>query len=93
MAQTNVSFEMNEKLLTELTDLCDELGMDTEDAFKLFAKKMVNQQEIPFEVTVDDLPNEDEPSTLVRVLKVTALVAAVTAAITLVVHFIRKCLN
>lgn len=90
MAQTNVTFEMNEKLLNELQDLCDELGMDTEDAFKLFAKKMVNQQEIPFEVTVDDLPNEDEEPSFVRVLKITALIAAISAAVALLVHFIRK---
>lgn len=90
MAQTNVNFEMNEKLLNELQDLCDELGMDTEDAFKLFAKKMVNQHEIPFEVTVDDIPNDDEDKPIVRILKISAIIASITAAVALIVHLIRK---
>lgn len=90
MAQTNVSFEMNEKLRNQMEEICDELGMDLEDAFKLFAKKMVNEQQIPFEVTVNDIPNDDADEKVVRFVKISAVVAAVAAAVSLVIHLFRK---
>lgn len=90
MAQTNVSFEMNEKLRDQFEQICDELGMDIEDAFKLFAKKMVNEQEIPFEVNINDIPSDDEDEKIVRFLKITAIVAAVAASIAVIVNLIRK---
>ncbi len=90
MAQTNVSFEMNEKLRDQMEEICDELGMDLEDAFKLFAKKMVNEQQIPFEVTVNDIPNDDADEKVVRFVKISAVVAAVAAAVSLVIHLFRK---
>ena len=90
MAKTNVSFEMNEKLRDQMEEICDELGMDLEDAFKLFAKKMVNEQQIPFEVTVNDIPNDDADEKVVRFVKISAVVAAVAAAVSLVIHLFRK---
>ncbi len=90
MAQTNVSFEMNEKLRDQMEEICDELGMEMEDAFKLFAKKMVNEQEIPFEVTINDIPNDDADSTVVRIVKISAIIAAVAAVASLIVHLLRK---
>lgn len=90
MAQTNVSFEMNEKLCDQFEEICDELGMDMEDAFKLFAKKMVNEQEIPFEVNINDIPNDDEDAKIVRFLKITAVIAAVAAAAAVIVNLIRR---
>ncbi|WP_323090473.1 type II toxin-antitoxin system RelB/DinJ family antitoxin [Allobaculum sp. JKK-2023] len=90
MAQTNVSFEMNEKLRDQMEEICDELGMDLEDAFKLFAKKMVNEQQIPFEVTVNDIPNDDADEKIIRFVKISAVIAAVAAAVSLVIHLFRK---
>ncbi|MEY8308895.1 type II toxin-antitoxin system RelB/DinJ family antitoxin [Erysipelotrichaceae bacterium 51-3] len=90
MAQTNVSFEMNEKLRDQMEEICDELGMDLEDAFKLFAKKMVNEQQIPFEVTVNDIPNDDADGKIIRFVKISAVIAAVAAAVSLVIHLFRK---
>lgn len=90
MAQTNVSFEMNEKLRDQMEEICDELGMDLEDAFKLFAKKMVNEQQIPFEVTVNDIPNDDADEKIIHFVKISAVIAAVAAAVSLVIHLFRK---
>lgn len=75
MAQTNVSFEMNEQLRDEMALLCDELGMSIDDAFQIFARKMVNEQEIPFEVTEKELPRSESGEVLVQVLKWTSIVA------------------
>lgn len=90
MAQTNVSFEMNEKLRDQMAELCDELGMDIEDAFQLFAKKMVNEQEIPFEVTVNDIPTDDDEDKIFKIVKLSVLVAAVAAGVALVIKLIHK---
>lgn len=90
MAQTNVSFEMNEKLRDQMAELCDELGMDIEDAFQLFAKKMVNEKEIPFEVTANDIPGDETEEKIIKFVKLSALIAGVAALVALIVKIIHK---
>lgn len=89
MAQTNVSFEMNEKLRDNLAELCDELGMSIDDAFQLFARKMVNEQGIPFEVTEKEYPVDEGKETVVKVVKIVAAVSAAIAALAALCHLIR----
>lgn len=89
MAQTNVSFEMNEKLRDEMAELCDELGMNIDDAFQIFARKMVNEQEIPFEVTEKELPASDKEEVVVRILKWTSIAALCAATIALIVSLFK----
>lgn len=89
MAQTNVSFEMNEKLRDEMAELCDELGMSIDDAFQIFARKMVNEQEVPFEITEKELPGNDSDEVLVKVLKWTSIAALCAAAVALIVRLIK----
>lgn len=86
MAQTNVSFEMNEKLYDQMEDLCNELGLDVEDAFQLFAKKMVNEQEIPFEVTISDWPTDPTEEKVFHFIKWTVIVAALATALAVIVR-------
>ncbi len=90
MAQTNVSFEMNEKLRDQMAQLCDELGMDIEDAFQLFARKMVNEQEIPFEVTEKELPIDERDEKVLRFVRFTVIFAAVATSIALLIKLIRS---
>ncbi|WP_304769883.1 type II toxin-antitoxin system RelB/DinJ family antitoxin, partial [Ileibacterium valens] len=54
MAVTNVSFEMNDKLKNQMEEICEDLGMSMDDAFQIFARKMVNEEGLPFEVTEAD---------------------------------------
>lgn len=89
MATTNVSFEMNEKLKDQMSELCEELGMDIDDAFQLFARKMVNEQEIPFEVTEKELPMSEGEQIVRTVIKWTAITAAITAAAALIIRLVR----
>lgn len=56
MAQTMVSFRMDEGLKKNMEQLCDELGMTMTTAFTIFAKKMTREKGIPFEVSVES-PN------------------------------------
>lgn len=58
MAQTNINIRMEETLKKQFDWLCDELGMSMSTAFNIFAKAMVRQQRIPFEVGLD-IPNAE----------------------------------
>lgn len=64
MAMTNVSFEMNEKLKNQMEDICEDLGMSMDDAFQIFARKMVNEEGLPFEVTEADYPADEKEEKL-----------------------------
>lgn len=53
MAQTNVNIRMDENLKHQFDCLCNELGLNMSTAINIFAKTMVRQQKIPFEVSLD----------------------------------------
>lgn len=56
MAQTNINIRMDETLKQQFDRLCNELGLNMSTAFNIFAKTMVRQQKIPFEISLD-VPN------------------------------------
>jgi addiction module antitoxin, RelB/DinJ family len=56
MAQTNINIRMDENLKKEFDRLCGELGLTMTAAFNVFAKTMVRQRRIPFEISMD-VPN------------------------------------
>lgn len=58
MAQTNVNIRMDESLKKQFDYLCGELGLNMSTAINIFAKTMVRQQKIPFEVSLN-LPNAE----------------------------------
>lgn len=47
---TTVSFRMNQELKSEFEETCEDMGINMSSAFNLFAKQVVEQQKIPFEV-------------------------------------------
>jgi DNA-damage-inducible protein J len=49
---------MDEELKREFDDLCKELGLSMTAAFTVFAKTVVRQQRIPFEVSTG-VPNAE----------------------------------
>ncbi|MBO5237880.1 MAG: type II toxin-antitoxin system RelB/DinJ family antitoxin [Lachnospiraceae bacterium] len=51
MAQTTVSIRMDDKLKKDMEVLCEDLGINLTTAFIMFAKKMVREQAIPFDVS------------------------------------------
>ena len=53
MSQTNVNIRMDETLKQQFDHLCNELGLNMSTAINIFAKTMVRQQKIPFEVSHD----------------------------------------
>ncbi len=52
-----VNIRMDKNLKEELSILCEELGMPVSTAFLLFAKAMVREGGIPFDVKISE-PNE-----------------------------------
>ena len=60
MTTSNVSLNirMDKDLKNNLSNLCDELGMNVSTAFTIFAKAMVRRGGIPFDVALDELNKE-----------------------------------
>ncbi|MDO5297441.1 MAG: type II toxin-antitoxin system RelB/DinJ family antitoxin [bacterium] len=53
MAQSLVNFRMDAQLKSDMEHVCRELGMNMTTAFTIFAKKVVRENRIPFDVSVD----------------------------------------
>jgi len=64
MAQTNVNIRMDENLKQQFDRLCNELGLTMSTAFNVFAKTMVRQQRIPFDVALDPFYSEENQARL-----------------------------
>ncbi len=71
MAQSIVSFRMDENLKRSMEQLCDDLGMTMTTAFTIFAKKMTRENRIPFEVSVEQ-PNADTLAAIAEVQRMKA---------------------
>ncbi len=56
MAQTNVNIRMDEATKIAFDKFCDEIGLSVSSAFNIFAKTVVREQRIPFEITTE-VPN------------------------------------
>lgn len=57
MAQINVNIRMDDELKRQLDLFCSEIGITASAAFNIFAKAVVRQQRIPFELSLN-VPNE-----------------------------------
>ena len=53
MAQTNINIRMDENLKKQFELFCNELGLTMTTAFNIFAKAVVRQQKIPFELSLN----------------------------------------
>lgn len=67
MAQTNVSIRMDENLKKQFDAFCSEFGMSMTTAFCVFAKTVVRERRIPFEIKAD-VPNADTINAMNNVL-------------------------
>jgi DNA-damage-inducible protein J len=66
MAQTNINIRIDENLKRDFDGLCSDLGLTMSAAFNVFAKTMVRQQRIPFEISMD-VPNAETIAALEEV--------------------------
>lgn len=58
MAQTNVNIRMDEATKIAFDKFCSEIGLSVSSAFNIFARTVVREQRIPFELTTES-PNEE----------------------------------
>ena len=58
MAQTSVNIRMDEATKVAFDRFCNEIGLSMSAAFNVFAKTVVREQRIPFELTTE-IPNAD----------------------------------
>ncbi len=53
MAQTMVNFRQDSDLKAEMDRVCKAMGLSASTAYNIFARKVVREQRIPFEVGID----------------------------------------
>ena len=58
MAQTSVNIRMDEATKVAFDKFCQEIGLSVSSAFNIFAKTVVREQRIPFELTTET-PNDE----------------------------------
>lgn len=58
MANTNINIRMDSELKKQFEAFCSDMGMSMTTAFNIFAKKVVREYRIPFEIS-GDIPNAE----------------------------------
>ena len=56
MAQTTLSVRMDENIKKQFDAFCAEVGMNTSVAINLFAKAVLRERRIPFEIALNNDP-------------------------------------
>ena len=54
MAQTTLNIRIDEKLKKNFDSMCSDFGMNMSTAITIFAKRVVNEKKIPFEIISND---------------------------------------
>jgi len=55
----NVNFRMDAAVKSEMEEVCSDLGLSMTTAFNIFAKKMIREKRIPFDVSIDPFYSEE----------------------------------
>jgi len=71
MAQTTLSIRMDENLKKQFDAFCSDVGMNTSVAINIFAKTVLREKRIPFEIALDNDPfySESNQERLARAAK------------------------
>ncbi len=56
MAQTTFSVRMDSEIKKQFDDFCAQVGMNTTVAFNMFARAVLREKRLPFEVTTETDP-------------------------------------
>jgi len=56
MSQTTFSVRMDSEVKKQLDDFCFQVGMNTTTAFNMFARAVLRERRLPFEITTDTDP-------------------------------------
>ena len=69
MAQTLVNFRIDESTKKQMEQICGELGITMSTAFNIFAKKVIREKRIPFDVSIDPFYSESNMKALSKSIK------------------------
>ena len=56
MSQTTFSVRMDADIKKQLDDFCNQVGMNTTTAFNMFARAVLREKRLPFDVTTETDP-------------------------------------
>ena len=73
MAQTTLSIRMDENVKKQFDAFCSDVGMNTSVAINLFAKAVLRERKIPFEIALNDDPFYSESNQIRLKKSITAL--------------------
>lgn len=66
MAQTLINFRIDELTKKQMEQICSELGITMSTAFNIFAKKVIREKRIPFDVSIDSFYSESNMKALYK---------------------------
>ncbi len=69
MAQTLINFRIDTTTKKQLEEICNELGLTMSTAFNIFAKKVIREKRIPFDVSIDPFYSESNMKALEKSIK------------------------
>lgn len=69
MAQTLINFRIDETTKKQMEQICNELGITMSTAFNIFAKKMIREKRIPFDVSIDPFYSESNMKAITESIK------------------------
>ena len=72
MSQATFSIRMDENLKRQFDELCNEFGMTATTAFNVFARAVVREKKIPFEIKASDDSLQEEAKNAFYALRETA---------------------
>ena len=59
MAMVNVNIRMEKDVKDKLNEFCKEVGMNMSTLFNVFAKKVVRENKVPFNLDIDPFYSEE----------------------------------
>lgn len=69
MAQALINFRIDETTKRQLEQICNELGITMSTAFNIFAKKVIREKRIPFDVSIDPFYSESNMKAIEESIK------------------------
>ena len=69
MAQTLINFRIDETTKKQMEQVCNELGITMSAAFNIFAKKVIREKRIPFDVSIDPFYSESNMKAISESIK------------------------
>ena len=69
MAQTLINFRIDETTKKQMEQICNELGITMSTAFNIFARKVIREKRIPFDVSIDPFYSESNMKAISESIK------------------------